>query len=315
LIGIPGQGKSVSTRNILSSFAKAGLPSLVFDFHGDMAANPPIGATVLDVRGGLPFNPFELKGFRKADVNATALEVAEIVGYVCGMGDIQRMSIYKGLCRAYEARGWDNGKEGNGLPTIEEFADAVEAVEAGAKGKNARDRIRPLTDFGLFADEISGTFDPRGGGGGVIVDVSQLPLESVQLAASAFILRKVYREMFLWDQNATLKLAIVLDEAHRLAKDRTLPKLMKEGRKYGVSVLVASQGVDDFHRDVLGNAGLKIVFRTNFPASKTVAGYLRGRAGQDLSKQIELLNVGEAYVSTPDSSQAQKVQMFNGDKE
>jgi DNA phosphorothioation-dependent restriction protein DptH len=315
LIGIPGQGKSVSTRNILSSFAKAGLPSLVFDFHGDMAANPPDGATVLDVRGGLPFSPFELKGFRKADVNATALEVAEIVGYVCGMGDIQRMSIYKGLCGAYEARGWDNGKEGNGLPTIEEFADAVEAVEAGAKGKNARDRIRPLTDFGLFADDISGTFDPRGGGGGVIVDVSQLPLESVQLAASAFILRKVYREMFLWDQNATLKLAIVLDEAHRLAKDRTLPKLMKEGRKYGVSVLVASQGVDDFHRDVLGNAGLKIVFRTNFPASKTVAGYLRGRAGQDLSKQIELLNVGEAYVSTPDSSQAQKVQMFNGDKE
>ena len=315
LIGIPGQGKSVSTRNILSSFAKAGLPSLVFDFHGDMAANPPDGASVLDVRGGLPFSPFELRGIRKADVNATALEVAEIVGYVCGMGDIQRMSIYKGLCRAYEARGWENGIEGNGLPTLEEFADAVEAAETGAKGKNARDRIRPLTDFGLFADETTGTFDPRGGGGGVIVDVSQLPLESVQLAASAFILRKVYREMFLWDQDATLKLAIVLDEAHRLAKDRTLPKLMKEGRKYGVSVLVASQGVDDFHRDVLGNAGLKIVFRTNFPASKTVAGYLRGRAGQDLSKQIELLNVGEAYVSTPDSSQAQKVQMHNGDIE
>ena len=84
----------------------------------------------------------------------------------------------------------------------------------------------------------------------------------------------------------------MLDEAHRLARDVTLPKLMKEGRKYGVAVIVASQGVDDFHRDVLGNAGTKIVFRTNFPSSKTVAGYLRGRAGQDLSQQIEKLGCG-----------------------
>ena len=97
-------------------------------------------------------------------------------------------------------------------------------------------------------------------------------------------------------------------------KDRTLPRLMKEGRKYGVSVVVASQGVDDFHKDVLGNAGVKVVFRTNFPASKTVAGYLRGRAGQDLSKQIELLGVGEAYVSTPDNAQAQRVLMLNSDE-
>jgi len=46
-------------------------------------------------------------------------------------------------------------------------------------------------------------------------------------------------------------LAIVLDEAHRLSRDITLPKLMKEGRKFGVVVISASQGVTDFHPDVL----------------------------------------------------------------
>jgi DNA helicase HerA-like ATPase len=84
---------------------------------------------------------------------------------------------------------------------------------------------------------------------------------------------------------------------------------MKEGRKYGVSVVVASQSADDFHEDVLGNAGAKIVFRTNYPASKGVSGFLRGRGGVDLSQEIEKLGVGVAFVSTPDSAQARRVYM------
>jgi DNA helicase HerA-like ATPase len=68
--------------------------------------------------------------------------------------------------------------------------------------------------------------------------------------------------------------------------------------------------LSDFHRDVLGNAGMKIVFRTNHPESKAVAGYLRGRAGQDLSIEIEKLGVGQAYVATADTPQARKTQMF-----
>lgn len=102
---------------------------------------------------------------------------------------------------------------------------------------------------------------------------------------------------------------MVLDEAHRLARDVTLPKIMKEGRKYGVAVVAASQGIDDFHRDVLSNAGTKVAFRCNFPQSKTVAGFLRGRAGQNMSVALENLAVGQAYVSTPDQAEARKVFM------
>jgi DNA phosphorothioation-dependent restriction protein DptH len=46
--------------------------------------------------------------------------------------------------------------------------------------------------------------------------------------------------MFRLPKDGTLRLAVILDEAHRLAKDVTLPKLMKEGRKYGIPVVVAS---------------------------------------------------------------------------
>ncbi|URM95132.1 TraM recognition domain-containing protein [Actinomadura madurae] len=300
ILGIPGQGKSVTTRRIIGEFAGQELPSLIVDFHGDMAADPPPGAQVIDAAEGLPFSPFELPSADTHSRNATAWEVAEIIGYVCGLGEIQRSHVYDGLRSAYEIAG--------GIPTMQQFTAAVEQAEQEARGRNARDRIRPLTDFGLFPDGPSDTF-LSSWSGGAVVDLSRLNLETVQLAAGAFLLRKIYREMFRWGQADVLRLAVVLDEAHRLAKDVTLPKLMKEGRKYGVPVVVASQGMADFHRDVLGNAGTKVIFRTNYPESKTTAGFLRGRDGQDLGQQIEQLGVGSAYVSTPDHVRARRVYM------
>jgi DNA helicase HerA-like ATPase len=103
---------------------------------------------------------------------------------------------------------------------------------------------------------------------------------------------------------------IVLDEAHRLARDITLPKIMKEGRKFGIVVVVASQGLSDYHPDVVGNAGTKIVFRTNFPMSKKVAGFLRTKKTTDLPAAIEQLDVGEAYVQTPEMPTCARVRLY-----
>jgi DNA phosphorothioation-dependent restriction protein DptH len=120
----------------------------------------------------------------------------------------------------------------------------------------------------------------------------------------------VYKDMFRWGTTDQLRLAIVLDEAHRLARDITLPKIMKEGRKFGIAVIVASQGMSDFHQDVLANAGTKIIFRTNYPESRKIAGFIRARQGQDLPSRIEQLTVGSAYVQTPDMPFGTAVKMY-----
>lgn len=310
IIGIPGQGKSVTTRNIIREFSRHSLPSLVFDFHGDMAADPPEGAVVLNAAEGLPFNPLEPDVAKGRPINTTAWEIAEVVGYVAGLGEIQRNHVYKALQKVYSDHGWHGLEVGGSVPTLEEFGEALEGIEAGSAGKNARARLQPFTDFGVFIDTAESSFRVLNDAHqGWVIDISQLGLEEVQRVAASFILRKVYREMFTWPQDKTMKLAVVLDEAHRMAKDVTLPKIMKEGRKYGVGVIVASQSADDFHRDVLGNAGTKIVFRTNYPASKAVGGLLRGRTGADVTQEIEKLAVGAAYVSTPEIAQARKVYM------
>jgi DNA helicase HerA-like ATPase len=191
---------------------------------------------------------------------------------------------------------------------IAEFAKRLEETEQERKIPNVIARCRPLLEFGLFpdsapADAFKGLLER-----GLVVEVSHLGVEALQLAAGAFLLRKVYKDMFLWGDTKRLRLAIVLDEAHRLAKDVTLPKIMKEGRKYGI-VVVASQGLDDFHPDVVGNAGTKIVFRTNYPMSKRVAGFLRAPKGLDLPAAIEQLDVGETFLQTPDMSVCNRSRM------
>jgi DNA phosphorothioation-dependent restriction protein DptH len=304
IVGIPGQGKSVTTRRLISKLAEQRLPALVIDFHGDMAANPPANAEVLSAEDGLPFTPFDvLDSTKTANINQAAWELAEVIQFVGAMGEIQRSNVYRALQDVYTAAIAEKT-----APTLSQFAAALEDVERGGRAKNARERVRPLTDFGLFDESASRTFNPRAAG--MVVDLSKLKLDEVQIAATSFLLRRVYRDMFSWPQDGTLKLAIVLDEAHRVAKDVTLPKLMKEGRKYGLVVVVASQGLADFHPEVLGNAGMKVVFRTNHPESRSVARYLRGRAGQDLAVEVEKLGVGQAYVATADNPVARKTTMF-----
>jgi len=146
--------------------------------------------------------------------------------------------------------------------------------------------------------------------GGLVLDMHRL-LEGLQMAAGAFILRKVYKDMFRWGPTDHLRLAIVLDEAHRLAKDNTLPKIMKEGRKFGIVVIVASQELTDFHQGVIGNVGIRVVFRINHPESRKVAGLLQASSGIDLARQISQLPVGNAYIQTPEMFNAMKGRMYS----
>jgi hypothetical protein len=55
------------------------------------------------------------------------------------------------------------------------------------------------------------------------VDLSQLGREEVQPFAGTFIWRKTCREMFNWRQDHTMKVAVVLDDTHRMPRGITLP--------------------------------------------------------------------------------------------
>ncbi len=309
ITGIPGQGKSVTVRRVLRELHQQGVPSLVFDFHGDLAAEfsgtaVRNGPAVVNAAQGLPFSPFEATGDATAiGWNENARMVSEIFGYVCDLGDIQRDKLYTCIRDAYRACGFgsDSLDEPQAYPTLRSVQMRVKREEHLKNIRNLEARCRPILEMDIFrppTGEKSSFIDRLRGG--LIIDLHELASETLQVAAGAFLLRKVYRDMFRWGQAERLRLAIVLDEAHRLAKDITLPKIMKEGRKFGVAVIAASQGLSDFHPDVVGNAGTKIAFRTNHPESRKVGGYFQTRHGIDVPAKLQRLTVAEALVQTPE---------------
>jgi hypothetical protein len=315
IIGIPGQGKSYTTTRLLVDLHQQGVPALVLDFHGQFA-NPnerftqQIDPNVLNVAKGLPFSPFECSPeSHETDIITNSLEVAEIFAHVTNLGPIQQDTLYNALLNAYREKGFGQADNAKPLeyPTLEEV---LEQIKGARNADLIMARCRSLLEMKLFRPETGEANLLAQIRRGLVLDLHAL-LEGLQLAAGAFILRKVYKDMFRWGPADRLRLAIVLDEAHRLAKDITLPKIMKEGRKFGIVVIVASQELTDFHQGVIGNVGTKIIFRINHPDSRKVAGLLQASTGVDLARQISQLGVGNAYVQTPEMFNAIKVEMYS----
>lgn len=321
ILGIPGQGKSWTITRILSELGRQNVPALVLDFHGQFAESQGTfikedSPNVLDAARGLPFSPFECtRENGQGGWMANALAVAEIFAYVAGLGEMQKDIVYTSVRDAYKARGFDDESDDAitqmvEYPTLKEVLKRIEQNEQARHVANVAARCRPLLEMDLFRPAEQPVDLLSLVRSGLVIDLHNLFAETLQMATGAFVLRKLYKDMFRWGYAKRLRLAIVLDEAHRLAKDITLPKLMKEGRKFGISVIVASQGIGDFHPDVLSNAGTKIIFRMNYPESRKVSGFIRGRQRQDLSERIEQLSVGSAYIQTPEMLYGSEVKMY-----
>jgi hypothetical protein len=317
IIGIPGQGKSWAVTRMLCLLGQQHVPALVLDFHGQFA--DPQGAfvqavapSVIDAAQGLPFSPFEYTtGDGSGGWKANSYALAEIFGSVAGLGDMQRDVVYTAISEAYRAHGFDDTTtEQRTYPTLGEVLQRIEQREQASRTANVIARCRPLLEMDLFRPTEDSPDLLSLVQHGLVIDLHNLYVETLQMAAGAFVLRKIYKDMFRWGTADRLRLAIVLDEAHRLARDVTLPKIMKEGRKFGIAVVVASQGMSDFHPDILSNAGTKVLFRTNYPESRKIAGFIRSRQGQDLAARLEQLPVGSAYVQTSDMAYGSVVPMY-----
>ena len=319
IIGIPGQGKSWTVTRLLCESAETGLPAISIDFHGQLASENSayfkrVQPAVWDATKGLPFSPFDAVSAQDGGTSywkTNCYAVSEIIQYVFGLGDIQRGLIYDAMRDCYIECGIESNSQAS-PPRLSDLERKIREYEERRGVKNVLNRCKPMFEFQLFdEDETLNKVDLlKAGSQGLVIDLHKHPLEQLQNAAGAFVLRKIYKDMFVWGETDRLRLSIVLDEAHRLSRDTTLPKIMKEGRKFGIAVISASQGINDFHPDVLGNAGTKIVFRTNYPASRKVAGFLKPHRNEKMADLIEQLAVGNAIVQTPEMQHAVQVQMY-----
>lgn len=140
-----------------------------------------------------------------------------------------------------------------------------------------------------------------------ILDLSAIPSEVMQTIAGC-ILKLTYDALF-WGQKTVVggklqPLLIVLDEAHTYLKageesisSRTVQAIAKEGRKYGVGLLLVTQRPSELDETVLSQCGSIIALRMTNSRDK---GHVVSAMQDELREMADVLSglrTGEAIVS------------------
>lgn len=140
-----------------------------------------------------------------------------------------------------------------------------------------------------------------------ILDLSAIPAEVMQTIAGCIL--KITYDALYWGQTTTVggklqPLLVVLDEAHTYLKageesisSRTVQAIAKEGRKYGVGLLLVTQRPSELDETVLSQCGSIIALRMTNSRDK---GHVVSAMQDELREMADVLSglrTGEAIVS------------------
>lgn len=283
IVGKSGSGKSETTKGLIYDLHRQGVPSLIFDFQGEYASGDFFEAVrpqVFDVMDGLPLNPFEIpfdpqSGQKKRPVEMMFSLADSLNSVFSGSGDIQLGKLREAVRECYIQQGFQMQQpapDDREPPTLDHLSKILEhwAAESGGQVKNLLVRLQPLFESGIFQQgKAKFAFDDLFTKTTVILLTSGI--KDLMLAASRFLLEKVYGRMVANGLTKDLQLMVCVDEAHKLCGDEKITDLAKEARKYGLGLILSSQETRDFHPSIFANAGTQIVLALEDADAGTMA--------------------------------------------
>jgi len=157
-----------------------------------------------------------------------------------------------------------------------------------------------------FKDVLSSLLGADGSVQMTVLDLSGLPSDILSIIVG--VLCRLAFEYKYWDKDPNFfPLTLVLEEAHNYlprtddARDRVcldrVERIAKEGRKYGVNLIVVSQRPSEVSETVLSQCGNFIVHRLTNPADQS---YVRRLLPDFLAVAVDMLpylRTGEAVLS------------------
>jgi len=282
ILGESGFGKTYAISCILAELGQYGVPTIVFDYgQGFSSRSTPkeflehARPTEVQVsREGVAINPLQLFA---SDIHGpvnVAQRVADTFVRVYPRVGIQQHAILR-----------------------QAALDVL--LEAGISPEKTDTWSRPVPDFGLLHEQLNEYAEtpshPQRRGAslvashistmfvfntfrsnGVAIHWEELlqPMGRVfviQLKGLEYSLERAVTEFLLWNligyaESAgpgPMRCFVVLDEAHKLSFDTGSPaeKLLREGRKFGLGLILASQQPEDFSTVAFANTATKLVFQ------------------------------------------------------
>lgn len=272
IIGTMGTGKTQFAKSLLTQLYREQpnnydghpLGILIFDYKGDYNETKQdfVQATNAQVLKPyrLPYNPLALnpgKAFKPLLPTHTADEFMNTISQIYNLGPKQQHLLLECIMKAYRAQGILPEKPetwSRQAPTLDQVYNILKAETEGKPADKLMAAMDKLHTFCLFEN------NPRRAvsldemlNGIVVIDISGYDSD-IQSTIVAITLNQFYSRMHAQGSSSTdgryrqLRKFIMVDEADTFMGEDfpSLRKILKEGREFGVGVILSTQSLDHY---------------------------------------------------------------------
>ncbi|WP_062270415.1 DNA phosphorothioation-dependent restriction protein DptH [Endozoicomonas arenosclerae] len=308
IFGRSGQGKTYCIQGILQELAKAQCNSMVVDYTNGFLPDhlePEFQEAVNPKTHLVAHSPLAINPFRKQKQLIAGIELADQPHVVAGRVSSVFNSVYSTIGEQQLAT--LNNVIENGIQCFGEdytFQQLLTHLAEESKvGEALANKLSTMVKSNLFDTRAEGGWD-------AIYNSTDCHSHMIQLASIPTDVQRLATEFILWDLYAHASstgskhnpLPVVLDEVqnldHRL--DSPLGKMLTEGRKYGLSLILATQTLSNLSKDEqdrLFQAAHKLFFA---PAETEIKKYaeilevtVQGSKKQHWIEQLSKLKKGQ----------------------
>lgn len=303
ITGETGSGKTQATKAITADLKRQGIPALILDFKDDYS--DPSFVDAEDFRlydasfNPLPFNPLTPAIDKRQNLINPAHhlhQIADIIKRIYKLGDQQAFRLREAIKSSYEEMGISLRptpfESGRSFPPF----DVVQNHLRGDKANDALlGRLSPIFDLGLFTTEAEETNFEDFLAASAVIRLGRLPSDEVKNSVAEFFLMALYNYLIRQPQTHTLGRLLILDEAWRVVESPFLTPLMREGRAFGLGVIVASQFPRDLPEEVRGSTATRLFFSQGQveqirEIQRTIVGKTSGTEADDVAGIVRSLS-------------------------
>ena len=278
LAGLPGMGKTTCLLSLCRQMLDADIRPIVFSYHQDI--DEKLERLVPSVRfidvNGLGFNPLQVSNreSRMAYLDVAGALRDIFVAIFPELGDIQGERIRKAIKESFVEIGWhdpDADLTQLSEPAFSRFVEILRAKPKPDRGlKTLLARLEELDDYGFFgaAETQESLWDSEEP---IIIRIHSTRNNNLQKAFASLVFYGLYKDMFRRGTSDRITHALIFDEAHRAARLQLIPTMAKECRKYGISLILASQEARDFNISLFSAIANYLILRLTETDAKVLA--------------------------------------------
>ncbi|EQD49132.1 AAA ATPase, partial [mine drainage metagenome] len=272
VVGSSGYGKSTLLKRMVGELGRKHIPAIIFDGHSEHEGMVRgMGGKVYDA-SKYGINIFSLDGLT---INERADSVAKLFSEVYGLGYLQEFSLRQCISYMYRKHADRITGKLDRVPNIRDLLREIDIFIANSRSTAEANRLRQIK--GRIALLSAGAFSGSGAELGRLArGLSSFSLAGMHSNEAMMIyihelLGRLYMNMKGNDKEKGIKLFIIIDEGDSLLDKGSqssgiISRLISEGRKYGLGVIIVTHSASNLSNSIVGNASTLIAFRTREPS-------------------------------------------------